>query len=155
MCHSGRGSASYIARMRTKSLKTDEDDDNSKLELNDGSDSNDGKCSVPGCDSNGHLSGKFETHSTHTTCPIYHNLTPEDCEQRYKKRLMRREERNQLNDTKRELRKTSSSPNKEEKCNSLMESRRKEMQKELVINSSPKNKNKLSKQKTSRFAHLF
>ncbi len=139
--------------MRTKSLKTDEDDENSKLDLNDDNeDSNDGKCSVPGCDSSGHLSGKFETHLSHKTCPIYHNLTPDDCKERYKKRLARREERNQLEANKRELRKSSSSPNKEEKCNSLMEMRRKEMQKELVNASSPsKNKLKLTKQNTSRF----
>jgi hypothetical protein len=79
-------------------------------------------------------------------------LTPDDCKERYKKRLARREERNQLEANKRELRKSSSSPNKEEKCNSLMEMRRKEMQKELVNASSPsKNKLKLAKQKTSRF----
>lgn len=41
------------------------------------------RCPVEGCDSQGHLSGKFESHFTQTTCPIYHNLTPNECEQRY------------------------------------------------------------------------
>lgn len=41
------------------------------------------RCPVEGCDSQGHLSGKFESHFTQTTCPIYHNLTPKECEQRY------------------------------------------------------------------------
>ena len=41
------------------------------------------RCPVEGCNSEGHLSGKYETHFTQTTCPIYHNLTPDECEKRY------------------------------------------------------------------------
>lgn len=41
------------------------------------------RCPVEGCNSEGHLSGKFESHFTQTTCPIYHNLTPKECEERY------------------------------------------------------------------------
>ena len=41
------------------------------------------RCPVEGCNSEGHLSGKFESHFTQTTCPIYHNSTPNECEQRY------------------------------------------------------------------------
>lgn len=43
-------------------------------------------CKVPGCDSKGHLSGAFPTHSILDTCPVYHNQTPEECVQRYRKR---------------------------------------------------------------------
>jgi len=41
------------------------------------------RCPVDGCNSEGHLSGKFDSHFTQTTCPIFHNLTPQDCEERY------------------------------------------------------------------------
>lgn len=41
------------------------------------------RCPVEGCNSEGHFSGRFESHFTQTTCPIYHNLTPKECERRY------------------------------------------------------------------------
>lgn len=41
------------------------------------------RCPVEGCNSEGHLSGKFESHFTQTTCPKFHNLTPKECEERY------------------------------------------------------------------------
>ena len=41
------------------------------------------RCPVEGCSSAGHLSGKFDSHFTQTTCPVYHNLTPEECKERY------------------------------------------------------------------------
>nr|NP_001071919.1 zinc finger protein [Ciona intestinalis]BAE93314.1 zinc finger protein [Ciona intestinalis] len=37
------------------------------------------QCPVSGCDSRGHLMGRFERHFTLAACPIYHNLTPERC----------------------------------------------------------------------------
>ena len=37
------------------------------------------KCPVPGCDSQGHLSGKVERHFTHDACPLYHNTTAQAC----------------------------------------------------------------------------
>ena len=45
------------------------------------------KCPVPGCDSKGHFSGKFDYHFSAVTCPLYHNLTPEDCVERYERRM--------------------------------------------------------------------
>ena len=45
------------------------------------------KCPVPGCDSKGHFSGKFDYHFSAVTCPLYHNLTPEDCVERYQRRM--------------------------------------------------------------------
>lgn len=45
------------------------------------------RCPVDNCDSEGHLSGKFTSHFTQSTCPIYHNLTPKECKERYKNRL--------------------------------------------------------------------
>lgn len=47
------------------------------------------RCPVDGCNSEGHLSGKFESHFTQTTCPIYHNLTAKECEERYLSRQRR------------------------------------------------------------------
>lgn len=41
------------------------------------------RCPVESCNSDGHLSGKFESHFTQTTCPVYHNMTPKECEERY------------------------------------------------------------------------
>ncbi|XP_078672815.1 histone acetyltransferase KAT7-like isoform X2 [Branchiostoma floridae x Branchiostoma belcheri] len=37
------------------------------------------RCPMPGCDSMGHFTGKFETHWTLSGCPLYHNLTKEEC----------------------------------------------------------------------------
>lgn len=44
------------------------------------------RCPVEGCDSSGHLSGEHESHFTQTTCPIFHNLSPKECEERYQAR---------------------------------------------------------------------
>lgn len=41
------------------------------------------RCPVEGCDSSGHLSGEHPSHFTQTTCPIYHNQTPQECEARH------------------------------------------------------------------------
>jgi len=41
------------------------------------------QCPVAGCDSRGHLMGKFERHFTLAACPIYHNLTPERCRENH------------------------------------------------------------------------
>lgn len=144
----------HLHRLRTKSLKTDDDEDEEEASKQDKeSNSSDGRCSVPGCDSRGHLSGKFESHCTQSTCPVYHNLTPEDCQERYKERSARREERNHMDvSNKRELRTKTSTPSKEKKINALLETRRKEMQN--IVNSSPKNREKLSKQKSSRYKYV-
>ena len=52
------------------------------------------KCPVPGCDSQGHLSGKVERHFTHDACPLYHNTTALACKENLldynKKDLVRR-----------------------------------------------------------------
>lgn len=36
-------------------------------------------CPTPNCDSQGHLTGRYERHFTIAACPLYHNLTPENC----------------------------------------------------------------------------
>uniref|UniRef100_UPI00358F42E7 histone acetyltransferase KAT7-like isoform X2 n=1 Tax=Myxine glutinosa TaxID=7769 RepID=UPI00358F42E7 len=37
------------------------------------------KCPTPGCDSMGHLTGKHERHFSISGCPLYHNLSAEEC----------------------------------------------------------------------------
>lgn len=36
-------------------------------------------CPFSGCDSIGHLSGKYEKHYILEACPRYHNMTPQQC----------------------------------------------------------------------------
>ena len=43
-------------------------------------------CIVPGCDSQGNLNGQDETHYTVSNCPLYHNMTFEQCQELYEKR---------------------------------------------------------------------
>lgn len=43
-------------------------------------------CIVPGCDSQGNLNGLDETHYTVSNCPLYHNMSFDQCEQLYQKR---------------------------------------------------------------------
>lgn len=50
-------------------------------------------CPLEGCDSIGHLSGKYEKHFTLEACPKYHNLTPEKCKEMLEERKKREESR--------------------------------------------------------------
>lgn len=50
-------------------------------------------CSVPNCNSEGHLSGRFPKHSTPATCPVFHNTTPSACENMHRLRTQRKIER--------------------------------------------------------------
>ncbi|KAK0080135.1 hypothetical protein PV325_000390 [Microctonus aethiopoides] len=45
------------------------------------------------CDSQGHLSGKFDTHFTLEACPLYHNSTTQACVEFYKERKKKEEDR--------------------------------------------------------------
>lgn len=53
-------------------------------------------CPVIGCNSLGHLSGKYPSHFTKAACPLYHNTTPSECEKRFHLRVQRRAERENL-----------------------------------------------------------
>ena len=41
------------------------------------------KCPINGCNSKGHLMGKYEHHYTHKNCPMFYNLTPKRCRQNH------------------------------------------------------------------------
>lgn len=51
------------------------------------------QCPTPNCDSQGHLTGRFERHFTIAACPLYHNLTPEKCKANHEAYKRIREER--------------------------------------------------------------
>lgn len=51
------------------------------------------KCPVDGCDSLGHLNGKFEKHFTQEACPLFHNVSLEETKKRREERLQHEEER--------------------------------------------------------------
>lgn len=50
-------------------------------------------CPLEGCNSNGHLSGKFEKHFTLEACPMYHNVALVETKQNLNERKKRDEER--------------------------------------------------------------
>lgn len=84
-------------------------------------------CKVPGCDSNGHLSGEFPTHSISTTCPVFHNQTAEECVEKYKKRndiLARKESSSKL---RKSPLKKNISLEKNSQLNCIMEERKSEL----------------------------
>ncbi|KAL1501032.1 hypothetical protein ABEB36_006437 [Hypothenemus hampei] len=51
------------------------------------------KCPLEGCDSSGHLSGKFDTHFILEACPMYHNITMIKCKSELNDRKKREEVR--------------------------------------------------------------
>lgn len=100
------------------------------------------RCPVPGCDSTGHLSGKYDQHLTAITCPLYHNLTAQDCIDRYQRRHKRRQHIKSEAESKPVLRKSpcKHSPTKaEQRFHQLNEQRKKEMS-AIFSSGSPKTK---------------
>ncbi|XP_062304752.1 histone acetyltransferase KAT7 isoform X1 [Osmerus eperlanus] len=51
------------------------------------------KCPTPGCNSLGHLTGKHERHFSISGCPLYHNLSADECKVRATSRDKQGEER--------------------------------------------------------------
>uniref|UniRef100_A0A673IRD7 Histone acetyltransferase n=1 Tax=Sinocyclocheilus rhinocerous TaxID=307959 RepID=A0A673IRD7_9TELE len=53
------------------------------------------KCPTPGCNSLGHLTGKHERHFSISGCPLYHNLSVDECKVKAIEREKQEEERSQ------------------------------------------------------------
>ncbi|XP_053367697.1 histone acetyltransferase KAT7 [Clarias gariepinus] len=53
------------------------------------------KCPTPGCNSLGHLTGKHERHFSISGCPLYHNLSAEECKVKATEREKEEEEKSQ------------------------------------------------------------
>lgn len=98
------------------------------------------KCPVPHCNSVGHLSGKFDTHFTVATCPLYHNTIPSECIARSKLRLQRRNERQMSAESsalnKFGLRKVGPSPEQKEQYRQILEQRRRSYNPKLKQNGA-------------------
>lgn len=55
-------------------------------------------CPLDGCNSTGHISGKIPKHFTLEACPIYHNMTPNQCKEEYAERKKREDNRKKILD---------------------------------------------------------
>ncbi|XP_066520881.1 histone acetyltransferase KAT7 [Hoplias malabaricus] len=53
------------------------------------------KCPTPGCNSLGHLTGKHERHFSISGCPLYHNLSADECKVKATERDKQEDERGQ------------------------------------------------------------
>uniref|UniRef100_A0A7N6ADV5 Histone acetyltransferase n=1 Tax=Anabas testudineus TaxID=64144 RepID=A0A7N6ADV5_ANATE len=67
------------------------------------------KCPTPGCNSLGHLTGRHERHFSISGCPLYHNLSADECKAPTERQLRYREKVTELR------RKRNSGLNKEQK----------------------------------------
>ncbi|TMS14860.1 Histone acetyltransferase KAT7 [Larimichthys crocea] len=67
------------------------------------------KCPTPGCNSLGHLTGRHERHFSISGCPLYHNLSADECKAPTERQLRYKEKVTELR------RKRNTSLNKEQK----------------------------------------
>uniref|UniRef100_A0A9J8CVA9 Histone acetyltransferase n=1 Tax=Cyprinus carpio carpio TaxID=630221 RepID=A0A9J8CVA9_CYPCA len=67
------------------------------------------KCPTPGCNSLGHLTGKHERHFSISGCPLYHNLSADECKAQTERQLRYKEKVTEMR------RKRNSVPLKEQK----------------------------------------
>ncbi|XP_071390869.1 histone acetyltransferase KAT7-like isoform X3 [Centroberyx affinis] len=67
------------------------------------------KCPTPGCNSLGHLTGRHERHFSISGCPLYHNLSADECKAPTERQLRYKEKVTELR------RKRNSGLNKEQK----------------------------------------
>nr|WOK84104.1 acetyltransferase [Colaphellus bowringi] len=79
--------APVVTKGKTKNSKRDD----AKNKNNEVAVSEQRCCPLEGCDSQGHLSGKYEKHFTLEACPMYHNKTVEKCKEEVEDRQKREE----------------------------------------------------------------
>ncbi|XP_050034480.1 histone acetyltransferase KAT7-like isoform X3 [Dermacentor andersoni] len=84
-------------------------------------------CTVAGCDSKGHLSGRFPSHATIECCPLYHNTTAADCEEQYKARTKKKVERQQQINRQINLKKPVQTPEQKECYQKMLDQRREKL----------------------------
>uniref|UniRef100_A0A131YXD6 Histone acetyltransferase n=1 Tax=Rhipicephalus appendiculatus TaxID=34631 RepID=A0A131YXD6_RHIAP len=84
-------------------------------------------CTVSGCDSKGHLSGRFPSHATIECCPLYHNTTAADCEEQYRARTKKKVERQQQINRQVNLKKPVQTPEQKDRYQKILEQRREKM----------------------------
>lgn len=84
-------------------------------------------CTVTGCDSKGHLSGRFPSHATVECCPLYHNTTAADCEEQYRARTKKKVERQQQINRQINLKKPVQTPEQKERYQKILEQRKEKM----------------------------
>lgn len=86
------------------------------------------RCPFPGCDSQGHMTGKHDTHRTISGCPLYHNTTADECKKRFEERQKSSEERKKvvknLNE-RRDLRRLQPTEEQKDKAQKVNEIRKK------------------------------
>ncbi|KAL3211794.1 hypothetical protein MRX96_036271 [Rhipicephalus microplus] len=84
-------------------------------------------CTVSGCNSKGHLSGRFPSHATIDCCPLYHNTTAGDCEEQYRARTKKKVERQQQMSRQINLKKPVQTTEQKERYQKILEHRREKM----------------------------
>ncbi|KAK3595862.1 hypothetical protein CHS0354_014686 [Potamilus streckersoni] len=85
------------------------------------------KCPLPGCDSKGHLTGRHDTHRTLSGCPLFHNMSAEECKLRADERQKQLEERQKLLATltdRKDLRRQNPSEVQKEKAEKVRRARK-------------------------------
>nr|XP_027202112.1 histone acetyltransferase KAT7-like [Dermatophagoides pteronyssinus] len=85
------------------------------------------RCSITGCNSSGHLSGIYDQHSSVETCPLYHNQTLDDCQQRYRKRIEKQQQEQRKSPRKSTQQQSSLLQQKNIKWNQIMNQRNVEL----------------------------
>lgn len=94
-------------------------------------------CTLAGCDSKGHLSGRFASHATLECCPLYHNTTAADCEEQYKARAKKKAERQQQINRLSLKKPLPQTPEQKERFQKMMEQRREKLSPRTRSRGSP------------------
>lgn len=87
------------------------------------------RCPLPGCDSKGHITGRHDTHRTLSACPLYHNMSVEDCKARMLEReAQTAEKKKNGSQDKRDLRRQTVTPDQKQLKKKIAEERNRKME---------------------------